>query len=45
MGSVAAAFVVEQHGPQHHRFDRGTFRARYATSFGDAFTLAADGWA
>ena len=45
MGSVAAAYVVEQHGPQHHRFDRASFRARYAASFGSALTLAADGWA
>jgi adenosine kinase len=45
MGSVAAAYVVEQHGPQHHRFDRESFRARYAVSFGNALTLAADGWA
>jgi adenosine kinase len=34
MGSLAAAYVVEQHGPQRHRFDPAAFRARYAASFG-----------
>jgi adenosine kinase len=39
MGSLAAAYVVEQHGPQRHRFDVPGFRARYATAFGMALDL------
>jgi adenosine kinase len=34
MGSLAAAYVVEQHGPQRHRFDVAGFRDRYAVAFG-----------
>ena len=45
MGSVAASFVVEQHGPQHHRFDLELFRARYAASYGASSVLPSEGWA
>jgi adenosine kinase len=34
MGSLAASYVVEQRGPQHHRYNRASFSARYAASFG-----------
>ena len=33
MASVAASFVVEHSGPQHHHFSRDEFRARYAATF------------
>lgn len=36
LGSVAAAFVVEQHGTQNHHYTREAFGARYAESFGQA---------
>jgi adenosine kinase len=39
MGSLAAAYVVEQHGPQRHRFDIAGFRDRYAVAFGSALSL------
>lgn len=39
MGSLAAAYVVEQHGPQRHRFDLPAFRARYAVAFGSSLDL------
>jgi adenosine kinase len=39
MGSLAAAYVVEQHGPQRHRFDVPAFRERYAIAFGVSLTL------
>jgi adenosine kinase len=43
MGSLAAAYVVEQHGPQRHRFDPASFRARYAESFGVALNVPLGG--
>ncbi len=39
MGALAAAYVVEQKGPQLHRFDVPGFRARYQTAFGIALDL------
>jgi adenosine kinase len=39
MGSLAAAYVVEQHGPQRHRFDMAGFRDRYAVAFGTSLNL------
>jgi adenosine kinase len=39
MGSLAAAYVVEQHGPQRHRFDVPAFRDRYAAAFGAPLSL------
>jgi adenosine kinase len=39
MGSLAAAYVVEQHGPQRHRFDVQGFRDRYAAAFGASLNL------
>ncbi len=43
MGSIAASFVVEKSGPQHHHFDRDQFRARYAATFGGAPPLLPEG--
>jgi len=43
MGSVAASFVVEQSGPQHHHFDRNQFRARYAATFAGTVPLLPQG--
>ncbi|MCG8454773.1 MAG: PfkB family carbohydrate kinase, partial [Holophagales bacterium] len=34
MGSVASAFVVEQHGTQSHAYDLQAFAERYAANFG-----------
>lgn len=34
MGSVAAVFVVEQHGPQQHAYTRDEFLKRYQANFG-----------
>jgi adenosine kinase len=45
MGALAAAYVVEQNGPQRHRFDVMSFSARYATAFGVALNLPPKGWA
>jgi adenosine kinase len=39
MGSLAAAYVVEQHGPQRHRFDMAGFNERYAAAFGSTLSL------
>jgi len=39
MGSLAAGYVVEQHGPQRHRFDLEGFRERYAAAFGARLDL------
>lgn len=36
LGSVAAAYAVEQHGTQSHHYTLEAFRARYADSFGAA---------
>ena len=41
MGSLAAAYVVEQNGPQTHHFDPPAFRARYAAAFGSSLSLPA----
>lgn len=35
LGSVAAAYAVEQHGTQEHAYDKAAFLARYAENFGD----------
>jgi adenosine kinase len=45
IGSLAAAYVVEQHGPQHHRFDAASFRERYAAAFGFPLDLRSEDWA
>jgi len=45
IGSLAAAYVVEQHGPQRHRFDAASFRDRYAASFGADLTVPSQSWA
>ena len=34
MGSIAAVYVVEQHGPQQHQYTRDQFLARYKENFG-----------
>ena len=34
MGSVAAAYVVGERGPQTHHFTPKSFRARYVETFG-----------
>jgi adenosine kinase len=39
MGSLAAAYVVEQNGPQLHRFDLTGFRDRYAVAFGASLSM------
>jgi adenosine kinase len=43
MGALAAAYVVEQHGPQRHRFDLQSFGERYRTSFGVSLSLRSEG--
>jgi adenosine kinase len=45
IGSLAAAYVVEQHGPQRHRFDAASFRERYASAFGVSLKVQSEGWA
>jgi adenosine kinase len=35
MGALAAAYVIEQHGPQSHAYTRAEFAARYAAQFGE----------
>jgi adenosine kinase len=42
MGALAAAYVVEQHGPQRHRFDLRSFRDRYEASFGVSLNVRSD---
>ena len=42
MGALAAAYVVEQHGPQRHRFDRQSFSERYLRSFGVSLSLRSE---
>jgi adenosine kinase len=39
LGSVAATYVLEQHGTQRHSFDRTHFAARYREQFGEAEEL------
>ena len=34
MGSIAAVYAVEQHGPQEHKYTRDQFLARYRENFG-----------
>jgi adenosine kinase len=36
IGALAAAYVIEQQGPQTHRYTREGFAARYAAEFGDS---------
>jgi adenosine kinase len=38
MGALAAAYVIEQQGPQSHSYTREQFADRYARSFGNALT-------
>jgi adenosine kinase len=45
IGALAGAYVVEQHGPQRHRFDAASFRERYAASFGVSLELGSEHWA
>lgn len=39
LGSVAATYVLEQHGTQRHSYKRKEFAARYRKNFGDAQEL------
>jgi adenosine kinase len=39
MGSLAAAYVLEEHGTQRHRYSLDSFRRRYRETFGDALDL------
>lgn len=39
MGSLAAAYVLEEHGTQRHRYSLDSFRQRYRETFGDALEL------
>ena len=41
MASLAATYVLENHGPQNHRYTREEFIQRYRTHFGDD---ALDAW-
>jgi adenosine kinase len=41
MASLAATYVLENHGPQNHRYTREEFIQRYRTHFGND---ALDGW-
>lgn len=40
LGSVAAIYVLEQHGTQRHSYTRKQFASRYREQFGDALELA-----
>jgi len=39
MGSLAAAYVLEEHGTQRHRYSLHSFRQRYRETFGGALQL------
>ncbi len=39
MGSLAAAYVLEEHGTQRHRYTLDSFRQRYRETFDDALEL------
>jgi len=39
MGSLAAAYVLEEHGTQRHRYSLDSYRQRYRETFGDALQL------
>jgi adenosine kinase len=39
MGSLAAAYVLEEHGTQRHRYSPNSFRQRYHETFGEALHL------
>lgn len=39
MGSLAAAYVLEEHGTQRHRYSLESFRQRYRETFGNALEL------
>lgn len=41
MASLAATYVLENHGPQNHHYTREEFIQRYRTHFGDS---GLDGW-
>ena len=45
IGSLTAAYVVEQHGPQRHRFDAAAFRERYLAAFGASLKVQPERWA
>jgi hypothetical protein len=36
MGSLTAAYVLEEHGTQRHRYSLDSLRQRYRETFGDA---------
>jgi adenosine kinase len=40
IASLAATYVLEQHGTQNHRYTRSEFVARYREAFGDSPELA-----
>jgi adenosine kinase len=39
IGSLAAAYVLEEHGTQRHRYSLDSFRQRYQKTFGDELGL------
>jgi adenosine kinase len=39
MGSLAATYVLEEHGTQRHRYSLGSFEQRYGEIFGDELPL------
>ncbi len=39
MGSLAAAYVLEEHGTQRHRYSLDSFRQRYRETFGAALDM------
>ena len=39
MGSLAAAYVLEEHGTQRHRYSLENFRQRYHETFGHTLDL------
>lgn len=39
MGSLAAAYVLEEHGTQRHRYSLDSFRQRYRETFGGALDM------
>jgi adenosine kinase len=39
MGSLAAAYVLEEHGTQRHRYSLDGFRQRYRETFGEVLDL------
>ena len=39
MGSLAATYVLEEHGTQRHRYSLANFEQRYGEVFGDQLPL------